>query len=60
MAAQIAPDTSANTFILSEDQQKVFDLYKNGKNVFMTGPGGTGKSALIRYIVEDAKKMEKK
>jgi ATP-dependent DNA helicase PIF1 len=60
MAAQIAPDTSANTFILSEDQQKVFDLYKNGKNVFMTGPGGTGKSALIRYIVEDAKANGKK
>jgi ATP-dependent DNA helicase PIF1 len=60
MAAQIAPDTSANTFILSEDQQKVFDLYKNGKNVFMTGPGGTGKSALIRYIVEYAKANGKK
>ena len=60
MAAQIAPDISENTFILSEDQQKVFDLYKKGKNVFMTGPGGTGKSALIRYIVEDAKKNGKK
>ena len=60
MAAQIAPDISTNKIILSEDQQCVFDLYKKGENVFMTGPGGTGKSALIRYIVEDAKTKGKK
>lgn len=41
---------------LSEEQQKVFELYKQRKNVFVTGPGGTGKSYLIKKIVEDAKK----
>lgn len=32
-------------------QQKAFDLVINGKNVFITGPGGTGKTRLVLYIV---------
>jgi len=44
---------------LSEDQQKAFELVQSGSNVFITGPGGTGKSHLIRQIVEWAKANEK-
>lgn len=40
---------------LSPEQAKAFDEYKLGKNIFITGPGGSGKSMLIRTIVEDAK-----
>ncbi len=38
----------------STEQQRAFDLYLAGANVFVTGPGGTGKSALIRAIYDDA------
>ena len=32
-------------------QKKAFDLVIDGRNVFITGPGGTGKTKLILYIV---------
>jgi len=41
---------------LSEEQQIAFDKYVQGKNIFITGPGGTGKSTLIKKIQTDARK----
>jgi ATP-dependent DNA helicase PIF1 len=38
----------------SREQQIAFNKYVERKNIFITGPGGTGKSALIRYIQKDA------
>lgn len=37
---------------LSKEQKHVLTAVKNGDNVFMTGPGGTGKSYLIKNICE--------
>lgn len=36
---------------LSTEQQNALDAFKNSKNIFLTGPGGSGKSELIRQMV---------
>lgn len=44
--------------MLTEKQQNAFNTMKSGKNVFLTGPGGSGKSFLIKYFI-DWYKLEK-
>jgi ATP-dependent DNA helicase PIF1 len=39
---------------LSKEQQIAFDKYVQGHNIFITGPGGSGKSALIKTIFKHA------
>ena len=39
---------------LSPEQQLAFHKYVQGQNIFITGPGGTGKSALIKMIYKHA------
>jgi ATP-dependent DNA helicase PIF1 len=39
---------------LSKEQKIAFDKYVQGNNIFITGPGGTGKSELIRMIYKHA------
>lgn len=47
--------------MLDKKQQSVLDHCKNGLNVFVTGPGGTGKSFLIKellnYFISEGKKI---
>ena len=44
---------------LSNEQKKAFKYYKTGRNVFISGPGGAGKTELIKRIVEDATNASK-
>uniref|UniRef100_A0A6C0HXU6 AAA+ ATPase domain-containing protein n=1 Tax=viral metagenome TaxID=1070528 RepID=A0A6C0HXU6_9ZZZZ len=37
----------------SEDQKYAFEQFKLGKNMFITGPGGTGKTFLIKQMVQN-------
>ena len=39
---------------LSKEQQLAYNKYVQGNNIFITGPGGAGKSALIRMIYKHA------
>ena len=41
-------------------QESIFDSYLDGENIFMTGPGGTGKSYLIKKIYSHAIENNKK
>ena len=43
----------------SIEQEKVIELFNNDKNIFMSGPGGTGKSFLIKYLVQLSYKTRK-
>jgi ATP-dependent DNA helicase PIF1 len=41
--------------ILSDEQQKALTSYEIGNNILLTGPGGSGKTALIKKMVESGK-----
>jgi ATP-dependent DNA helicase PIF1 len=47
------------TDTLSPEQQYAFEKFKKGENVFITGPGGSGKSKLIQHLVSYSKNTNK-
>ncbi len=47
-----------NTF--TEAQKAAFDSYLNGENIFITGPGGCGKSYFIQKVYKHARENGKK
>ena len=44
---------------LSVEQNFAFQKFVKGENLFVTGPGGTGKSRLIKHFVQHATKIGK-
>ena len=48
---KLVSTTETSVVDLSEAQQEALDAFNDGKNVFLTGPGGSGKSELIRRMV---------
>ena len=45
---------------LSQDQKYAFEKFKKGENIFITGPGGSGKTELIKNMVNFSEKTGKK
>ena len=45
---------------LSPEQEYALQKFEEGQNLFITGPGGTGKTTLIHYLIESAKTRNKK
>ena len=37
---------------LTDEQRKAYDVVEQGKSIFLTGPGGTGKSFLLKTMYE--------
>ena len=40
----------------TEEQQKAYKSIQEGKNIFLTGPAGTGKSYLLHHMVTETKR----
>lgn len=46
--------------MLSLEQEKCLDLFTKGQNIFLTGPGGSGKSFLIKKMLEVSIALKKR
>lgn len=46
------PELNADFKALSCEQQYAFAKFAQGRNIFVTGPGGTGKTRIIQFLVE--------
>jgi len=45
---------------LSREQKQAYEKFILGENEFVTGPGGTGKTLLVDYLVDHSKRAGKK
>jgi ATP-dependent DNA helicase PIF1 len=44
---------------LSPEQTYALQSFENGNNLFITGPGGTGKTFLIQHLIKNALERKK-
>ena len=44
---------------LSPEQRHAYIQFTKGENLFITGPGGTGKTRLVKHLIEYAKSINK-
>ena len=51
----ISPSPSEPILQFSPEQKQALELFSKGSNMFLTGPGGTGKTHLIHEFVKHAK-----
>lgn len=58
MATDMAVPLAEKT--LSPEQQFALDEFNAGKNIFLTGPGGSGKTELIKRMVQASEAVGKK
>lgn len=60
--SSIDVDTNTNSppMELSKEQQEALDDFNMGKNIFLTGPGGSGKTELIKRMVKSCETSHKK
>ena len=49
-----------STFSLSDEQEAALDEFRQGRNIMISGPAGTGKTFVIREMVADAQRRGKK
>lgn len=54
------PEAIAPFMQLSPEQQLALDEFNKGKNIFLTGPGGSGKTELIKRMVTMSEAHHKK
>ena len=44
---------------LTDEQQAAYDVVMSGRNIFLTGKAGTGKSHLTRYLIDQLERSKK-
>ena len=50
-AKRVASLPSSSFSSLSDEQRRIVSLVRNGRNVFMTGSAGTGKSLVLKHVI---------
>ncbi|GMM34618.1 DNA helicase [Saccharomycopsis crataegensis] len=51
------PSSFVAEIVLSEEQNKILEIIKQGHNVFYTGSAGTGKSVLLRHAIKELRSI---
>ena len=59
LTTSVDRDPATDIISFSDEQLQALDAFRNGDNIFLTGPGGSGKTALIRHMVQIANDLEK-